>query len=109
METICSAARRVLRNGQLLVTKSPLITVANADLEKGAYHELRTLLRILDEYLPNAGDWEIGLIGSVQAFLVLSCSLIVGRLIDAQLHRCVVLVGGVLTTLGHLCLSFTSH
>lgn len=65
--------------------------------------------RYYDEYLlPNAGDWKIGLIGSVQAFLVLSLSFIIGRFIDAQLHRYVVLVGGVLTTLGHLCLSLTS-
>ncbi len=110
METICSAACRILRNGKLLVTRSHITSVAFANLERGLILSFGPYFRYYDDYLlPGAGDWKIGMIGSVQAFLVLSLSFIIGRLIDAQLHRYVIVVGGVLTTLGHLCLSFSSH
>ncbi len=45
----------------------------------------------------------------MQTFLVLALSVIVGRLLDAQLHRAVVCTGGALTTLGFLALSFTGR
>ncbi len=110
METICSAAGRVLWNGQLLVATTPIIIAALLIWNRGLIMSFGPYFRYYDEYLlPNAGDSRIGLIGSVQAFLVLSLSFIIGRLIDAQLHRYVVIVGGCLTTLGHFCLSFTSH
>ena len=42
----------------------------------------------------------IGLIGVIQAFIILMLSLIVGRLLDANFQRAVVRVGGFLTWLG---------
>ena len=69
-----------------------------------------TFFRYYDEHLlPRATDTTIGLIGGVQAFIVLLLSFIVGRLLDAKLHRVVVGVGGILTWLGYFCLSFSSR
>lgn len=61
-----------------------------------------------EHLLPGATDTSIGLIGGIQAFIVLLLSFIVGRLLDAKLHRVVVGVGGVLTWLGYFCLSFNT-
>ena len=66
-----------------------------------------TFFRYYDEtLLPGATDTTIGLIGGFQAFMTLLLSFIVGRLLDAKLHRIVVGVGGLLTWLGYFCLSF---
>lgn len=68
-----------------------------------------TFFRYYDEHLlSGATDTSIGLIGGVQAFMVLLLSFIVGRLLDAKFHRIIVGVGGVLTWLGYFCLSFNS-
>ena len=68
-----------------------------------------TFFRYYDEHLlPQATDTTIGLIGGLQAFMVLLLSFIVGRLLDAKLHRYIVGVGGFLTWLGYFCLSFTT-
>lgn len=83
---------------------------AGTDLERGLIMSFGPYFRYYDEHLlPSTGDCKIGIIGSIQAFLVLSSSLFVGRLLDAQLHRYLAIAGGVLTVLGHICLSFTSH
>ena len=67
-----------------------------------------SFFRYYDEIL--LGDWPsdalIGLVGSVQAFLVLGLSLIAGRILDAQYHRQILFVGGVMIALSYLCLSF---
>ena len=66
-----------------------------------------TFFRYYDEHLlVGSTDTAIGLIGGVQAFMTLLLSFIIGRLLDAKLHRSVVAVGGVLTWLGYFCLSF---
>ena len=76
---------------------------------RGLINSFGAFFRYYDEQLlPEASGTTLGLIGSVQSFFVLLLSVFVGRLLDAQLHRSVVAVGGVLTTLGYLCLSFTS-
>ena len=64
--------------------------------------------RYYDEYLikDGASDTTIGLIGGMQAFLVLGLSVVVGRLLDAQLHRYVTLAGATLMPLGYLGISF---
>ena len=65
--------------------------------------------RYYDEHLLiGTGASKIGLIGSTQGFLVLSLSVIIGRLVDAKFHTWIAVAGGVFTFLGHLCLSFTS-
>lgn len=61
-----------------------------------------------EHLLSQAGAWKIGLIGSIQAFLILALSFIIGRLLDARLHRYIASLGCILTTVGHLGLSFTS-
>ena len=53
-----------------------------------------------------ASDALIGLIGSVQAFLVLGLSLIAGRMLDAQHHRRILLGGGAIIISSYLFLSF---
>ena len=66
-----------------------------------------TFFRYYDEHLLiGSTDTAIGLIGGVQAFMTLLLSFIIGRLLDAKLHRSVVAVGGALTWLGYFCLSF---
>ena len=68
-----------------------------------------TFFRYYDEnLLLGSTDTAIGLIGGLQAFMTLLLSFIVGRLLDAKLHRTVVGVGGILTWLGYFCLSFAS-
>lgn len=80
-----------------------------ADYDRGLIMSFGPYFRHYDEHLlPQAGDSAVGLIGSIQSFLVLALSFVVGRLLDSRLHRYVAGVGGILTTLGYLCLSFTS-
>lgn len=75
---------------------------------RGLIMSFGTFFRYYDEYLlPEATDTTIGLIGGIQAFIVLLLSFIVGRLLDAKFHRIIVGVGGVLAWLGYFCLSFT--
>lgn len=67
-----------------------------------------TFFRYYDEnVLLGATDTAIGLIGGVQAFMVLLLSFIVGRLLDAKFHQTMVGVGGALTWLGYFCSSFS--
>ena len=67
-----------------------------------------TFFRYYDEHvLLGATDTAIGLIGGLQAFMVLLLSFLVGRLLDAKLHQTIVGVGGTLTCLGYFCLSFS--
>ena len=74
---------------------------------RGLIMSFGTFFRYYDEHLlPDATDTAIGLIGGVQAFMTLLLSFIIGRLLDAKLHRSVVAVGGFLTWLGYFCLSF---
>lgn len=75
---------------------------------RGLIMSYGAFFRYYDEHLlhTHASDTTIGLIGGIQAFLVLALSVVVGRLLDAHLHRYVVLVGGLLTPLGYLCLGF---
>ena len=83
----------------------------NADgrAPRGLIMSFGTFFRYYDEdLLLAATDTTIGLIGGIQAFIVLLLSIIVGRLLDAKFHRLVVAVGGILTWLGHFCLSFNS-
>lgn len=47
----------------------------------------------------------LNLIGSTQSFVVLVCSFIVGRLLDANYARSLIGTGAVLVTLGHYLLS----
>ena len=69
-----------------------------------------TFFKYYDEHLLlGATDTTIGLIGGLQAFMALLLSFIVGRFLDAKLHRVIAGVGGVLTWLGYFCLSFNSH
>lgn len=68
-----------------------------------------TFFRFYDEHLLlSATDTTIGLIGGLQAFMTLSLSFVVGRLLDAKFHRTLVGVGGFLTWLGFFCLSFNN-
>lgn len=68
-----------------------------------------TFFRYYDEHLLlGATDTTVGLIGGVQASMVLLLSFIVGRLLDAKFHRAIVGVGGILTWLGYFCLSFNT-
>ena len=68
-----------------------------------------TFFRYYDENLLHGEtDTAIGLIGGLQAFYTLLLSFVVGRLLDAKLHRTVVGVGGALTCLGYFCLSWSS-
>ena len=68
-----------------------------------------TFFKYYDEHLLlGATDTTIGLIGGVQAFIVLLLSFVVGRLLDAKFHRVIVGTGGLLTWLGYFCLSFNS-
>ncbi len=78
------------------------------DINRGNIVTYGSFFRYYDEILLDgrASDALIGLIGSVQAFLVLGLSSIVGRLLDAQYHRQILLVGGAVTTSSYLCLSF---
>ena len=79
------------------------VTVRGLGMSFGPY------FRFYDEHLlKSTGTSKIGLIGSMQGFLILSLSVIIGRLVDAKFHRWIVIFGGLFTTLGHLCLSFTS-
>ena len=67
-----------------------------------------TFFRYYDEQiLLEATDTAIGLIGGVQAFMVLLLSFIVGRLLDAKFHQTIVGVGGILTWFGYFCLGFS--
>ena len=78
------------------------------DIDRGNIMTYGSFFRYYDEIL--MGDWPsdalIGLIGSVQAFLVLGLSLIAGRILDAQYHRQLLLVGGAMITCSYICLSF---
>ena len=75
---------------------------------RGLIMSFGTFLRYYDEQLlPGATDTAIGLIGGVQAFMVLLLSFIVGRLLDAKFHPTIVGVGGILTWLGYFCLGFS--
>lgn len=67
-----------------------------------------SFFRYYDEVLlgDRASDALIGLIGSVQALLVLGLSLIVGRMLDAQYHRLILLGGGAMMIFSYLGLSF---
>ena len=78
------------------------------DVNRGTIMTFGSFFRYYDEVL--LGDWPsdalIGLIGSVQAFLVLGLSLIAGRILDAQYHRPMLSVGGVMIASSYICLSF---
>ena len=68
-----------------------------------------SFFRYYDEHLlTHSNDPTLGLIGGMQASLVLFFSFLVGRLLDARLHRWVVGLGGILTTLGYFCLSLST-
>lgn len=60
-----------------------------------------------DAHLKGANDISISTIGGVQCFLVLILQIVVGPLLDAQLHTYVVAAGGILTSMGFLGLAFT--
>lgn len=79
-----------------------------ADIERGNIMTYGSFFRYYDKILLGSGvsDALIGLIGSVQAFLVLSLSLIAGRMLDAQYHRQILLSGGTMIISSYLCLSF---
>ena len=79
-----------------------------ADIDRGNIMTYGSFFRYYDEFLlgDKASDALIGLIGSVQAFLVLGLSLIVGRILDAQYHRQMLFVGGAMITSAYVCLSF---
>lgn len=82
---------------------------ADGGARRGLIMSFGTFFRYYDEHLLlGATDTTIGLIGGIQAFIILLLSFVVGRLLDAKLHRVIVGVGGVLTSLGYFCLSFTS-
>ena len=78
------------------------------NIARGTIMTFGSFFRYYDEVL--LGDWPtdalIGLIGSVQAFLVLGLSLIAGRILDAQYHRPMLIVGGVMIASSYICLSF---
>lgn len=77
---------------------------------RGLIMSFGTFFRYYDEQLlPGATDMAIGLIGGVQAFIVLLLSFIVGRLLDAKFHQIIVGVGGTLTWLGYFCLGLSLH
>ena len=61
-----------------------------------------------DHLLFGASDSQIGILGSIPPSLVLGLSFTVRRLVDTQYHGWLLGVGGILTPLGYLCLSFTS-
>ena len=106
----------VLWDGKLLVclktfSRYNCAEISDADDRpfRGLIMSFGTFFRYYDEnLLLTATDTTIGLIGGFQAFIVLLLSFIVGRLLDAQFHRTVVGVGGILTWLGHFCLSFNN-
>ena len=82
----------------------------HAEFDRGLIMSFGTFFRFYyHNLLPNANDSSLGIIGGTQAFLTLSLSFIMGRLLDAQLHKWIVGVGGCLTFLGVLCLSFSIH
>ena len=60
-------------------------------------------------FLLSTMSWKINFIGSMQTFLALGLSFVMGRLVDARMHRQLAFVGGLLVTTAHLCLSFTSR
>ena len=75
---------------------------------RGLIMSYGTFFRFYKEHLLlGASDSQVGILGSIPPFLVLSLSFIVGRLVDAQYHRWLLGVGGLLTPLAHFCLSFT--
>lgn len=78
------------------------------DINRGNIMTYGSFFRYYDEILldDGASDALIGLIGSVQAFLVLGLSLIAGRMLDAQYHRQILLGGGAMIIFSYLCLSF---
>lgn len=94
----------------VLCTHCTHILITGTDVERGLIMSFGPYFRYYDEHLlPDADDAMLGIIGSLQAFLVLSFSIVVGRLLDARLHRYVAFAGAILTVLGHLLLSFTSQ
>lgn len=116
---ICGTVVGILWDGKLLVCaptfSRPFVCAKeeeanNADRRacRGLIMSFGTFFRYYDEQiLPEATDTAIGLIGGVQAFIVLLLSFIVGRLLDAKFHQIIVAVGGILTWLGYFCLGFS--
>lgn len=86
---------------------SSVLFDADGRARRGLIMSFGTFFRYYDDnLLLDATDTSIGLIGGIQAFMVLLLSFIVGRLLDAKFHRVIVGVGGFLTWLGYFCLSF---
>lgn len=72
---------------------------------RGLIMSFGTFFRYYDErLLLGATDTAVGLIGGVQAFMVLLLSLIVGRLLDAKFHQFINGAGGLWTCLGYFSL-----
>ena len=79
-----------------------------ADTDRGNIMTYGSFFRYYDEILlgDRASDALIGLVGSVQAFLVLGLSLFAGRILDAQYHRQMLLAGSAMMIFSYLGLSF---
>jgi MFS transporter, MCT family, solute carrier family 16 (monocarboxylic acid transporters), member 10 len=55
--------------------------------------------------MPGVKDLDLSVIGSLQCFLILTCSMPVGRLLDAGYIRPILITGTVLLALGHFMLA----
>ena len=58
-----------------------------------------------EEFLPSATDLQLSLIGGTETFLVLFLSVIVGRLLDARMHRGMLIFGAITLMLAFVSFS----
>lgn len=111
MAALCRTSFRLLDDGLHLVSMHQSIRLYNMQIcRRGLIMTYGVFFKFYDEeFLLSRSDLQISLIGGTQSFLVLLLSLVVGRLLDARMHRWILAFGAVTLVMALVCLSFAGQ